>query len=93
VKIKPFSEPWTRSTGTRQENDLGVDFTMGPLPEGDIGTSIHLEDLMTYASITSVTWTYIKGCPDGDTRVAWGQHTDPVQATRVMASCVPNRIS
>jgi hypothetical protein len=93
VKIKPFSEPWTRSTGTRQENDLGVDFTMGPLPEGDIGTSIHLEDLMTYASITSVTWTYIKGCPGGDTRVVWGQHTDPVQATRVMASCVPNRIS
>jgi hypothetical protein len=93
VRILPSTEPWTRSNGTRQENDLGVDFTMGPLPEGDIGTSIHLEDLMTYATITSVTWTYINGCPDGDTRVIWGHHTDPVAATRVMASCVPKRIS
>jgi hypothetical protein len=50
-----------------------------------------LEDLTTYGSITSVTWTYRKGCRRGYVRVVWGARDDPVDASRVMSSCVPLR--
>jgi hypothetical protein len=53
--------------------------------------SISLEDLTTYGSITSLTWAYRRGCRRGDVRVVWGGHDDPVNAPRVMASCVPRR--
>jgi hypothetical protein len=89
VPILPTSLPFTRSNGTRQENTLGIDFTLGSLPAHISGGDLKLQDLMTYASITSVTWTYIRGCPKRHTRVVFGPGTDPVAAGRVMAACVP----
>lgn len=91
VPIRPSSLPWERSTGTRQENTLGIDFTLGSLPAHVQGGAVKLEDLMTYGSITDVTWYYKSGCPRGDTRVVYGPGTDPVAAGRVSAACVPNR--
>jgi len=90
VQIFSNSLPWERDNGTRQENDVSLGFSLGSLPHGISGGSISLEDLTTYGSITSVTWTYRKGCKRGDVRVVWGVHDDPVDATRVMASCVPH---
>jgi hypothetical protein len=91
VRIKADSLPWERSNGTRQENSLGIDFTLGSLPAGIKGGDLQLQDLMTYASITDVTWFYHRGgCPRGKTRVVYGPGTDPVAAGRVMAACVPN---
>jgi len=89
VRIFANSVPWVRDNGTRQENEVGIGFSLGSLPHGISGGSISLEDLTTYGSITSVTWTYRKGCRRGDVRVVWGRHDDPVNASRVMSSCVP----
>ncbi len=52
--------------------------------------SMSLKDVMTYASITSVSWKYEAGCGAGDVRTVWGDQTDPVAATVVLASCVPD---
>jgi hypothetical protein len=89
VEILPDSLPWERDNGTRQENDVDLGFSLGSLPHGISGGSISLEDITTYGSITSVTWTYRSGCKRGDVRVVWGARDDPVDATRVMSSCVP----
>ncbi len=90
VKITSNSLPWSRSTGQDEENDLGANFTLGGI-KGVIGPTLSLEDLTTYGSITSVTWSYEKGCPKGDTRIVYGYHNDPVAAGRVLAACAPNK--
>ena len=91
VKILPDSLPFERDNGTRQENEVGIDFTLGSLPAHITGGDAKLQDLMTYASITDVTWSFRNGCRKGYTRVLYGPGTDPVAAGRVMAACVPNR--
>lgn len=90
VRITSDSLPWTRSTGTREENGIGINYTLGGDSEFT-GGSMSLADLMTYASITSVTWSYVKGCGRGYTRVVYGYRNDPVEAGRVLASCAPNK--
>jgi hypothetical protein len=91
VRIYRHSLPWERDNGTRQENSIGADFTLGSLPGGIVGGGLLLEDLTTYASITSVAWSYKRGCRNGHVRVIWGYHADPVVASRIFASCVPVR--
>jgi hypothetical protein len=90
VPITRNSIPFERETGTRQENYNGIDFSLGKLPVVNnvqvAGGSLKLGTLMTYGSITDVSWSYKKGCPH--TRYVWGVGTDPVAATRVMASCI-----
>jgi len=90
VPIRPSSLPFERSNGKRQENTLGINFTLGSLPAHIAGGDMKLQDLTTYASVTDVTWYYKRGCPRGKTRVVYGPGTDPVAAGRVMAACVPN---
>jgi hypothetical protein len=89
VRITSNSPPWTRSSGTREENGMGIDFTLGG-DENFTGGSLSLQDLMTYASITSATWSYVKGCGRGYTRVLYGYRNDPVAAGRVLAACEKN---
>lgn len=88
VPIGKNSEPFTRSDGKRQENSIGYAFTLGPLPQGVMGGGIKLQDLMTYGSITWVSWKYEKGCPSGHTRYVFAYHTDPVAAGRILTVCV-----
>jgi hypothetical protein len=72
---EPTSLPWTRSNRTREENGVGIDFTLGG-DEDCAGGSMSLEDLMTYTSITSLTWSYVKACGRGHTRVLYGYRND-----------------
>lgn len=91
VEIRSNSLPFERDNGTRQENEVGLGFSLGGLPHGISGGSLSLQDVTTYGSVTSVSWSYRKGCRRGDVRVVWGVHDDPVHAPRVMSSCVPRR--
>jgi hypothetical protein len=86
VKITPDSLPFARSMGTREENAVGFNFSVGT-------EAVHAQTLMTYGSITTVTWSYRKGvCPKGYTRVIYAYHTDPVAAGRDEAGCERNRL-
>jgi hypothetical protein len=93
IVIHRNSRPWVKSSGDRKENYRGTDFTLGGLPDGLPGGHYGTADLTTYASVTSVTWSYIQGCPRGDVRAIWGHGTDPFDARRVMASCVRSQHS
>ena len=94
VKITSDSIPFKRSSGNRQENEIGIGFTLGDLSKYLVGGSMKLQDLMTYGSITEVTWTYQNTrknhCGRGYTRVLFAYHTDPVAAGRIQAACEPN---
>jgi hypothetical protein len=80
----------TRGGGAEQ-NSLGATFTMGPVPHGTVGAWIPIRDKLLFGDITTITWSYAKGCPAGRSRVLWGQGIGPLQARQVMASCVLNR--
>jgi hypothetical protein len=86
VIIGPHTPPWTRAVGQDEENEIGYNFTLGDVGNWPGGNFI-MQDLMTYGSITSVTWAYNAGCPKDHTRVLYGYHTDPVEAGRVLSGC------
>jgi hypothetical protein len=92
VVIDRSSTGFTRGGGSEQ-NNLGATFTMGPVPRGTAGAWMPLRDKLLFGDITTITWSYIKGCPAGRSRVLWGQGTDPVVARQVMASCVRSKDS
>jgi hypothetical protein len=91
VVIHRGDPPWIRNLGNRVENSQGTDFTLGSLPGGISGGHFGIADLTTYGSITSVSWTFTKGCPSGYKRAVWGHGIDPVEAGRALASCVLGR--
>jgi hypothetical protein len=81
--LTPARSGWTRSTGNRETNQLSGTFFI------PFGGSVNLADLTTYASVTSVTYNYVKGCPRGSKRVLWGHGIDPGVARRIQANCFP----
>lgn len=73
---------WTRSFGTRKENDASATFFI------PFGGSLVLKDLTTYAAVTFVTDNHIRGCAR-DLR-EWGDGDDPVDIPRREANCLAN---
>jgi len=85
-RLTPNNSGWTRSSGTRKENSADATFYE------PFGGSVHISSITTYASITSVTYNYRRGCPSGHSRVIWGHGTDPGEVPRVQANCFDNGI-
>jgi hypothetical protein len=84
--LTPAKSGWMRSTGNREANELSGTFFI------PFGGSVNLADLTTYASVTSVTYNYVRGCPKGSKRVLWGHGVDPGAARRIQANCFPDRM-
>jgi hypothetical protein len=83
-KLTKAKSGWTRSSGTRKENNANATFVFP-----DAG-SLGINDITTYAAITSVKYNWARGCSSGHSRVIWGWNDDPAEVPRVEANCLPN---
>lgn len=76
VELTRARSPWIRNSGQLQTYGFTLSFA----------DYLSLQDLATYGSITSMTYSYQSGC--SGKRLLWGNGTDPASAPIGQASCV-----
>jgi len=85
-RLTPSNSGWSRSSGTRESNDVNGSFIF------PFASNLGIDSLTTYGSITSVQYNWISSgsCGTGFTRVIWGHDSTPADTGRVQASCIPD---